>query len=811
MKRIVFWLRWSARDLRDRWLLVFAIAATIALGTGAFASLESMSAWRQDANARSLALLNAHDVRLYLASGSYAEPDQLRGLLSSIPHSAQVVAAETRLVVPTRVNASTAAQTIVVPGRIVGMSPNASVDSLDVTSGRPFAATDDGKPVAALEYHFARHYDLPASGSVEVAGGSTLQVLGRAYSPDYFMVISPTGDIMAEANFAVVFVPVGTAGEMSGHPGMVNELVVRLSDPSLANDVRDELEAAASKAIPDLGAAAISGPDETARRMVVRDAKNDESFFAMFAFLMLAGATFAAFNLTTRIVESQRRQIGIGLALGLPARVLAIRPLAVAAEIALLGVILGIGVGALFGGALREILVSMMPMPIFEAPLRPEVFGQAAAIGFALPFAASIYPVWRAVRARPVDAIRTGYLAARRPGLAGLARRLPLPATVRHPLSNVLRTPRRTLLTSLGIGAAITVMIGTLGMLDTFGVGMDRGQAEIVGGSPNRIAVDFATAIPADAARAELSSVPGVGRIDTRLRLPASASGVAASDSIDLQLDVLDLLDNAWTASVSAGRLPSRPDEIMLSEQAIEDLGVSVGDRISLKHPVRVSSSQVSMVDEPVVVVGSHPSPMRPTAYMHVDSAAMFGMAGLANVATVVPAPGVDQDVLRTRLFGLDGVVSVQPINAMVDSMRDLISQFTDILAVVALFALALAVLVAYNSATISQDERTREVATMLAFGLPARRVMASAMIESGIVGVLGTLIGIAGGLAALSWLVYVLFPDTMPDFGLDPSISVGTVAAAVGLGIFAVAMAPLLTWRRLARMNLPGTLRVVE
>ena len=57
----------------------------------------------------------------------------------------------------------------------------------------------------------------------------------------------------------------------------------------------------------------------------------------MFALLMLAGATFAAFNLTTRIVESQRRQIGIGLALGLPARTLAIRPLAVAAEIAAAG------------------------------------------------------------------------------------------------------------------------------------------------------------------------------------------------------------------------------------------------------------------------------------------------------------------------------------------------------------------------------------------------------------------------------------------------------------------------------------------
>ncbi len=238
---------------------------------------------------------------------------------------------------------------------------------------------------------------------------------------------------------------------------MVNELVVRLSDPSLANDVRDELGVAGAKAIPDLGAAAISGPDETARRMVVRDAKNDESFFAMFAFLMLAGATFAAFNLTTRIVESQRRQIG--------------------------------------------------------------------------------------------------------------------------------------------------------------------------------------------------------------------------------------------------GRQHARPD-----------------------FPVH-----------------------------------------------------------------------------------------TDILAVVALFALALAVLVAYNSATISEDERTREVATMLAFGLPARRVMASAMIESGIVGVLGTLIGIAGGLAALSWLVYVLFRTRCPTSVWTRQSRSETIAAAVGLGIFAVAMAPLLTWRRLARMNLPGTLRVVE
>jgi putative ABC transport system permease protein len=135
----------------------------------------------------------------------------------------------------------------------------------------------------------------------------------------------------------------------------------------------------------------------------------------------------------------------------------------------------------------------------------------------------------------------------------------------------------------------------------------------------------------------------------------------------------------------------------------------------------------------------------------------------------------------------------------------------TDILSAAAIIALLLALLIAYNSASITQDERTRETATMLAFGMPARRVMASAMIESGLIGLLGTVIGLAGGLAALSWLVYGLLPSSMPDFALDPAISPGTLVVAVGLGIVAVALAPVLTWRRLTRMNLPATLRVVE
>jgi putative ABC transport system permease protein len=42
-------------------------------------------------------------------------------------------------------------------------------------------------------------------------------------------------------------------------------------------------------------------------------------------------------------------------------------------------------------------------------------------------------------------------------------------------------------------------------------------------------------------------------------------------------------------------------------------------------------------------------------------------------------------------------------------------------------------------------------------------------------------------------------------------TISAGSLLAAAAVGIAAVALAPLLTARRLRRMDVPSTLRVVE
>jgi putative ABC transport system permease protein len=99
----------------------------------------------------------------------------------------------------------------------------------------------------------------------------------------------------------------------------------------------------------------------------------------------------------------------------------------------------------------------------------------------------------------------------------------------------------------------------------------------------------------------------------------------------------------------------------------------------------------------------------------------------------------------------------------------------------------------------------------MLAFGMPVRSAVGLAVGESLITGIVGTLIGIGGGLLVIGWVVDQTLPQTLPDLGLVISIRPGSILVAALVGVVAVALAPLLTARRLRRLDVPSTLRTVE
>ena len=79
------------------------------------------------------------------------------------------------------------------------------------------------------------------------------------------------------------------------------------------------------------------------------------------------------------------------------------------------------------------------------------------------------------------------------------------------------------------------------------------------------------------------------------------------------------------------------------------------------------------------------------------------------------------------------------------------------------------------------------------------------------VIGVIGTALGVVFGRLLLEWLVRGLIPDTFPDVGISVHLASSTVATAIAFGVVAVAIAPVFTLRRLRRMDIPSTLRVVE
>ena len=360
-KRARLWTTWALRDARKRWLQLASIGLLLALGVGMYSAMSSMKSWRTASADASFAALRMHDLRVSLAAGSYVPAGTLNRALQALPDRSHVATAEERLVASLQVETSRGERSIIVPGRIVGAPLNATVDRLATTRGRALRAPDEGQPAVELERNFAKHYELPASGSLRLTGDRRVRYAGQALAPEYFIVTAPGADFGAEANFAVLFSSLHTAQLLTGQRGSVDELVLRLRSGADLATVRRELQRSLPRLLPGIGYTLTAGSQEPARRLLYKDAEGDQQMMDIFAFLLLGAAALAAFNLVSRTVEAQRREIGIGMALGVPPRLLALRPLMLGGQVALLGVALGIPAGFAANAWLRSVMESYSP------------------------------------------------------------------------------------------------------------------------------------------------------------------------------------------------------------------------------------------------------------------------------------------------------------------------------------------------------------------------------------------------------------------------------------------------------------------
>lgn len=816
--KLGFWLRWSWRDLRARWLQVVAVALIIALGTGIYSGLGGQQSWRENSNDASYSQLVMYDLQMKLADGSYLDYPALQEALSDIEG---VEAVDMRLILPTLVDASNNGETVLASGRIIGVDVSKGgplVSRLYAYEGRVLQAQDAGTLNAVVEVQFANNNDLKVGDEMRITGDTALNLVGTGQTPEYFLVMVDTTSF-GLGNFAIIFVSLETAQSLINHPGVVNNIVFVADDGANLKTVQAAIEARMTERFPDVGVTFNTKESDAAYKQLYEDAKNDQATWNLVAFLFLLGAAFGTFNLTGRLVESQRRQIGIGMALGVPRRWLAFRPLLVGVQIAALGtcfgLVLGYGFSQLFAGLFKDLL----PLPVWKIDLYWPAFLRGAALGIVLPMLATLIPVWRAVRVAPLDAIRSGNLIAKGGGLSWVLNRLPLPGRSfsQMPFRNVLRAPWRSLLTVLGIAMAVSLLALFAGFLDSFIATMNQAEKAYLHEGKNRVWVilDFFYPVDAEivtdlATTTQSDGTPLFGETEMGLMLNGTLMNGDAEANIEVSIEFYDgAAKGIWRPALVEGRWAT--NGIILSQKAAKDLGVKVGDSITLEHPRHEGALAFRLTQSTFKVVGLHDNPLRMLTYMDIANAAEMGLEGQTNLLVVTPAQGADSDDIKRAFFAQSGVASVEAINDISEGFNEAMKLFTQFLVVVQAVVVLMAFLIAFNSTTINIDERVREIATMFAFGLPIRTVTRMQMVENVLIGVVGTVLGFVFGWLILNQVLTVRVEEQLEDFQFVVRIAPLTIITSLILGVLAVGLTPLVSIRKMMKMDIPSTLRVME
>ncbi|MEM2870233.1 MAG: FtsX-like permease family protein [Thermoplasmata archaeon] len=348
---------------------------------------------------------------------------------------------------------------------LVGLDPSrrSLVNSVEVTKGSYF----DGCGTALLERNFAVRAGLGVGDRIRVltAGGrEELRIAGLVLSPEHLVLSSsPQALIPAPGTLAVVFVPRDWLRSAFGlGTDDVNEFLFLLSDPG--PEVRRAIDAALAR---DIVIYSLKKDEVYGYALIKEDLRQGESWAAVIALIMLLIAFFITYVSLTRLVQEQRREIGVLRALGYSRGAVLGAYLYLAALIGLAGSVTGVLIGASLAHALSGFYVELMiGAPLVSFTLSPKTLTVGLFFGPLTTLLVCSVAVWGTVSLEPQEAIRGSPPVRFSPrDCSGCALSAPVRGTylTHYAFMHLSSHPVRTCLTTLAVSGSI--VIGCMALL----------------------------------------------------------------------------------------------------------------------------------------------------------------------------------------------------------------------------------------------------------------------------------------------------------------------------------------------------------
>ena len=723
----------------------------------------------------------------------------------------------------------------------------------DESLGRIFVLDDgvsrrpSGGDEFAIDHHTAADTGLRVGERYRIAtptGTHSFQLVGLFYfiEPDL------------RAPFQLVAWDMPTARQVLHDGGGYDLIDVRLSPGASLETVTASIESALGPSID-----VISGQQQAdARDQQFTDLLEVfRNALLAFAVIVLFISGFITYNTFTLVAGQRIKEFGLLRVLGADRRQVAQTVVVEALVMGVLAAVVGFGLGILVAVGLASVLATTnQSFPQAELTIGSTPVIAALVLGIGVTLLTSLWPAMRARRVTPMVALadesdidpysrrRTVAVGSVVGGtglvlmVAGLLSEPSTPTlilmlglgavgmllgvnicspAVAGPMSgamgwpaarffalngrlarlNAVRNPRRTATTAsaLMIGLAMVSLVTVVG--NSFkqtlnGQLEDSVQADwmmCAGSCDDRLLVF------SDQAATALADLPALESVEAfRYRI----DGVRAPDGTQHLLTAASLasFSSHVDPHVTSGSLAGAgPGDVMVHVDAADELGLAVGDQVSLEF----SSRQEATFR--VVALHAEDSVAGSWVIDHQDWD-RYVVGDQVSLVTAITATGATPTEARTALqAGLADYPQVE-VRDQAEYRQSRATQVDGLLAVINVFlilALLIAVMGFSNTMALSVFERTREIGLLRAVGMGRWQVRAAILLEGSIVAVFGGLIGVVTGVVAGSITAWSL-PDNIVSSAAIPwptMVIYLVVAAVAGL------LAALIPARRANRINL--------
>lgn len=766
------------RDLgRRRWQFV-AIVATVFLGVGLFGA--SYDAYN-NLTASYQALFDRTGFAALTAEGG--DPDTVAAALRAADG---VSAVETRRVadLPFRVGERTFV------GRLVGMPSGrrpAVNDVLFLSGQRPAADQADG---VVIERHMADSFDLASGDTFEVRtpdGWQTVTVTGVAASPEYVWPARSRQEVFTLPDqFGVAF---GARELVAGLPLQLvtSQVLVRTGAPADDPDVLARLRQVALAA----GASdTFTRAEQPSNATLNEDIQGFGELSVLFPVMFLAAAGIATYVLLSRLILSQRQQVGLLLAVGFSRRRVFAHYLGFGLLIGLVGSVLGALAGLLLAGLITRVYTGVIGIPVAVVEIRPLTIMAGVVFGLVAGALSALVPAIRASRMSPAEAmsatIGTG-VGAR----SMVERAFPalgrLPARWRMVVRGVGRSRVRSMTTIGGVMMAVTLVFVSWAMIDTVGFLIDRQFA----GAERQ---DATLALPGSVSEASLARIEDV-------------AGVAQAEPVTHLSVTLVNRDRRYSTTLAGLPVGTQMHRFLAAQPLALGHGLLVGSALreqldlGVGDSVRLTFPQLG-IDGTATVAGFVDEPLGTFAYLsRGELSGLIGRSAVQEATREVDVrfePAADRPATLARLSDLDGIAAVVDARALQRSAESLMGLFYAFVGLMLALGAVMAFAVLFNLMAANIGERVTELAALRAAGMRGPELSRMITAENVLLTVAGILPGlVVGYLAALEFMAS--FSSDLFSFELhvQPMTFVFTAAGILLAAI--VSQAPVLrTVRRI-------------